>query len=134
MNQRVYIETSIPSFYHEIRTEPEMVARRNWTRQWWDQQSYHYELVTSLGVIEELGKGDYPTKSDTLALIKSLPVLPVEDPIPEIIKHMLLENLCLLMLLVMPSIWRWHPIISVISCSHGIAKTWLMRISLIIST
>jgi len=28
----VYIETSIPSFYFEVRTEPEMVARREWTR------------------------------------------------------------------------------------------------------
>jgi predicted nucleic acid-binding protein len=29
MQQRVYIETTIPSFYHEVRTEPEMIARRN---------------------------------------------------------------------------------------------------------
>jgi hypothetical protein len=28
----VYIETTIPSFYHEIREEPEMAARREWTR------------------------------------------------------------------------------------------------------
>ena len=41
MKKRVYIETSIPSFYCEIRTEPEMVARCSWTREWWDQQSYH---------------------------------------------------------------------------------------------
>jgi len=39
-----------------------MAARRDWTREWWDQQRYHYELVTSLAVIEELEKGDYPTK------------------------------------------------------------------------
>jgi len=25
-----YIETTIPSFYHEVRVEPEMVARRDW--------------------------------------------------------------------------------------------------------
>ncbi len=30
MNRRVYIETTIPSFYHEVRTEPEMIARKNW--------------------------------------------------------------------------------------------------------
>ena len=62
MKRRVYIETSIPGFYYEIRTESEMAARRDWTREWWDQQRYHYELVTSLAVIEELEKGDYPTK------------------------------------------------------------------------
>jgi hypothetical protein len=26
MGQRVYIETTIPSFYHKVRTEPEMIA------------------------------------------------------------------------------------------------------------
>ncbi len=32
----VYVETSIPGFYYEARPEPEMVARRLWTRRWWD--------------------------------------------------------------------------------------------------
>jgi hypothetical protein len=27
-----YIETTIPSFYYEVRPEPDMVARRDWTR------------------------------------------------------------------------------------------------------
>ena len=93
MNQRVYIETSIPSFYHEIRAEPEMVARRNWTHQWWDEQSYHYEPVTSLAVIEELERGDYPTKTDTLSLMKSIPILPVEEPILEIIEAYIARKL-----------------------------------------
>ena len=29
---RVYVETTIPSFYHEPRTTPDIVARRAWTR------------------------------------------------------------------------------------------------------
>ena len=28
MMKTVYVETSIPSFYHETRSEPEMVVRR----------------------------------------------------------------------------------------------------------
>ena len=51
MKPKVYIETSIPSFYHEIRTEPEMVARREWTRQWWDEAGADYMLVTSVAVL-----------------------------------------------------------------------------------
>jgi hypothetical protein len=51
----VYIETSIPSFYFEPRTEPEMVARRLWTRHWWDTARTAFALVTSLAVVEELG-------------------------------------------------------------------------------
>ena len=34
MRKRVYIETSIPSFYFEVRGAPEMAARREWTRAW----------------------------------------------------------------------------------------------------
>ena len=31
-----YVETTIPSFYHEARTPPDIVVRREWTRRWWD--------------------------------------------------------------------------------------------------
>lgn len=56
MKPRVYIETTIPSFYHETRPEPEIVARRNWTRRWWDEERHHYELVTSAAVRHELAR------------------------------------------------------------------------------
>ena len=48
MKSSVYIETTIPSFYHEVRIEPDMVARRAWTREWWDDHRKDYELFTSL--------------------------------------------------------------------------------------
>ena len=35
-----------------------MVARREWTRQWWNDAGDRYELVTSLPVVEELSRGD----------------------------------------------------------------------------
>ena len=56
MQPRVYIETTIPSFYHETRPQPEMIARRNWTRLWWDHERHKYELVTSAAVRRELGR------------------------------------------------------------------------------
>lgn len=54
MRPRVYIETTIPSLYHTKRTAPASIARRDWTRQWWDTRSANYELVTSNAVVEEL--------------------------------------------------------------------------------
>ena len=66
MKPTVYIETSIPSFYYEIRTEPTLVARKAWTRQWWDHQRHDYILVTSEAVLEELERGDYPNKEKTI--------------------------------------------------------------------
>ena len=86
MRQRVYIETTIPSFYHEVRTEPEMLARRNWTRAWWDRHRHAYLLVTSEAVIGELQAGTFPYKEQALALLADLPLVPVEAAIAEIVE------------------------------------------------
>jgi hypothetical protein len=43
-----------------------MIARRNWTREWWNMYRSYYQLVTSLAVIEELEKGEYPNKENSV--------------------------------------------------------------------
>ena len=83
---RAYVETSIPSFYFEARTEPEMIARRTWTRHWWDSASATAELVTSLAVVDELQRGEFTSRQDCLVLISTLPVLSVDEPILEIVQ------------------------------------------------
>ena len=50
----VYIETTIPSFYFEGRSEIEMLAWRDATRRWWDERRHDYQLVTSDVVLAEL--------------------------------------------------------------------------------
>jgi hypothetical protein len=82
---KVYIETTIPSFYHEVRTEPDMVARRAWTRQWWDQRRTTFELVTSDAVVDELERGDHPVKEGALALIERVELLSIEPEIADIV-------------------------------------------------
>ena len=74
----------MPSFYYEVRSEPEMVARRNWKREWWDRRSAGYELVTSEALLEELGGGEYPQKDAAIALVDSLPTLSTSGEVPEI--------------------------------------------------
>jgi hypothetical protein len=82
-----YIETTVPSFYHETRTAPDIVARREWTRQWWDRASELFDLVTSSAVLDELGGGSLPERNaQRLALIKDLPLLAIDDAIAEIVK------------------------------------------------
>ena len=85
MRKRVYIETSIPSFYYETRDTPEMAARREWTRQWWDSRQA-YELVTSDAVFYELERGEYPGKQEAFDLLSGIPVVEVADEITDIIK------------------------------------------------
>ena len=94
---RIYIETTIPSFYYEVRTEPEMVARRNWTRRWLDAaKAGSDELVTSLAVEAELEAGDFPGKADALALIADLPLIDLNESVAEAvdayISHMVMPN------------------------------------------
>lgn len=86
MKPRVYIETSIPSFYHDVRTEPEMVARRQWTHQWREQAADDYLLVTSVAVLDELSRGDFPRREKALALMGELPLLPIAEAVTEIVQ------------------------------------------------
>lgn len=86
MKPSVYVETTIPSFYHEVRTEPDMIARREWTRQWWDNQRPSYEAFTSEAVVEELESGSFPSKDGALALIKELPLLDINEAIADAVE------------------------------------------------
>ncbi len=86
MLQRIYIETTIPSFYYEARITPDMLARRDWTVEWWQNQRNKYHLVTSAPVIEELNRGNHPQKSHCIDLISTLSILTVEKEIYEIVE------------------------------------------------
>ena len=82
----VYIKTTIPSFYHEVRTEPDMVARRAWTREWWDEHRSRYDVVTSEAVIDELERGDHPVTERALGLVEDVDRLPIIPEIGEIVE------------------------------------------------
>lgn len=82
----VYIETSIPSYYYETRSEPEFVAMRNWTRAWWSEYSGIYNIVTSEGVIAELEDGSYPTQQDAIHLMEDIFRLDITDEIADIVE------------------------------------------------
>jgi hypothetical protein len=51
MRETVYLETSFFSFYFDERPAPAIVARREWTHQWWTRRRRHYELLTSTAVL-----------------------------------------------------------------------------------
>ena len=84
--KRTYVETSIPSFYFEARQQPEMLARRDWTRAWWTRASGAVELVTCLAVVDELRRGEFPARDDCLTLISGLPLLTVDSTVLEIVQ------------------------------------------------
>ena len=83
---RVYVETTIPSLYHDTRTAPDIEVRRQWTRQWWDSATDRYELVTSRAVLDELAGGLPERSSPRMALVSDLPLVPVEPAITEVVE------------------------------------------------
>src|SRR6267378_3896231 len=69
---------TIASFNHEERTAPDIVARREWTRQWWSDATERYELATSPAVLDELAGGPPERSQKWLDLVRGVPLLPVE--------------------------------------------------------
>jgi predicted nucleic acid-binding protein len=86
MNEIVYVETTIFSFYHDVRTSATVVAMRQWTREWWESQRHQYDLLTSTAVLAELAAGRMPHRTDALAMARRLSAIPVEDDIREIVE------------------------------------------------
>jgi hypothetical protein len=83
---KVYVETSIPSYYHELRTDQEIVVLKNWTQHWWDFKRADFDIFTSEAVLRELENGDYPTKADAISLLNDVPILTIEPAIEEIVQ------------------------------------------------
>lgn len=85
MPKTIYIETTIPSTYYEQRTQAVIVARREWTRRWWDGHRHDYRLVTSDAVFDELERADHPDRQEKLNLMEGVECLPIGDEIAEIV-------------------------------------------------
>ena len=85
MKPRVYIETTIASAYHETRSDAETIARRNWTRRWWDTKRDEVEAVTSDAVIDELEAGESPHQAEALEMIRGIPQVPFNEHIADIV-------------------------------------------------
>jgi predicted nucleic acid-binding protein len=81
----VYVETSVPSFYHTTRAGAAAVARRDWTRRWWSFARERYSLVSSDAVLDELGRGDYPSREAALELARELQLLEMAPAVAEIV-------------------------------------------------
>lgn len=75
---RVYVETTIPSFYFDERHAPEIVAQRHWTREWWSDAEQRYELVTSVVVWGEILRGPEHRQLQWVQLLRRVQLLGFE--------------------------------------------------------
>ena len=86
MKRKVYIETSIPSFYYTTRTDPKSVGQRETTRRWWATERQWFELSTSEIALVELADGQYPSQTDALAFMQGIPLLGAVPGILDIVR------------------------------------------------
>ncbi len=84
MRKRIYIETTIPSFYYTRRQDVLSQARSNWTRQWWAECAKNNSLVSSAAVIAELSRGRSDMIEDRISLLDSVELLPITEEVEEI--------------------------------------------------
>jgi hypothetical protein len=83
----VYIETTIPSFYHETRSDPQILLWRKMTREWWDHHRSGYSLFSSEFVLREISDTPSPKKSEALKMVKSLKQLPEASEIQDVVEY-----------------------------------------------
>jgi len=86
MKEIVYVETTIPSFYFNQRTQPDILLLAKWTRQWWDNYSTHFDLVSSMAVVDELNYGNHPKQAEKVEFIQKLNFLPITSEVIEIVE------------------------------------------------
>lgn len=84
---RVFIETTIPSFYYDTRPDR---RSRDWhaqTRLWWDRYRSSFELVTSEFVVAEFKNSPIGKPSHAEAFFEGIVRLPIDDRVPGLVRH-----------------------------------------------
>lgn len=81
----VYIETTIPSFYHESRQNAVAVAWRAATRAWWDHHRMRFEICTSAVTMKELTGAPIAKRLPALAMLNGVPMLDPPSRMGEIV-------------------------------------------------
>lgn len=89
----VYIETTVPSYYHETRSSPRIAAWRDVTRQWWDRHRRRYDLYTSRFVLAELARAPAPKGRRARALLKGVGVLDEPPGLEEVVVYYIEQKL-----------------------------------------
>ena len=84
MQKRIYIETTIPSFYYTLRTDEDSLAKKRWTRQWWAEHAQRSILTSSVAVITELRRGRNKATRDRIRLLEGLELFEGNNEIDQI--------------------------------------------------
>ena len=83
----VYIETSIPSYYHETRKGSIVTAWHETTRRWWDSYRHMYDLCISQFVVAELARAPTSKAARLRRLIEGIPLLDEPPGLQDVVQY-----------------------------------------------
>ncbi len=82
---RVYIETSVPSYLTARRSKDLIIAAdQELTTDWWNDHRSRFILYTSDAVLKEAAKGDPDAAAKRLGALDGITLLDVTDPATEL--------------------------------------------------
>lgn len=73
----VFIETTIPSYYFETRTDRRSLDWKDQTRRWWTEFRHEYRLVTSEFVLAEFSRAPEFKAAQAAKFFDPIEVLPI---------------------------------------------------------
>jgi len=78
MKPKIYIETSVVSYYTS-RPSRDLVtaARQQVTREWWEENRHQFDIYISALILEEAKGGDPIAAEGRLEAVKGIPVLEI---------------------------------------------------------
>ena len=86
----VYVETSVLS-YLAARPSSNLIvaAQQELSREWWELGRFHYRLVISRFVLDEIAKGNPEAAERRLELASELPLLEVDNEVLQLSREFL---------------------------------------------
>ena len=84
MKEKVYLDSTIPSYYFDQRES--LANYIEVTKRWWKEMSSDYDIFLSDAVLQELNEGDYPRKEQIMQFVSEIPLLPIADDIENIVE------------------------------------------------
>jgi hypothetical protein len=91
---KVYIETTIPSYY-VARPSANLIqaARQTITRKWWDEGCSGLETFTSQETLDEISRGEHDMAMQRMELIKDIGILEITTAVKEMAALLISKNI-----------------------------------------
>jgi len=87
VTQRVYIETTIPSYLAAWPSRDLLqAARQQITHDWWNSQRQNYDLCISQTVIDEAKAGDADAAKRRMPFLQDIPLLDLTEAVNDVAK------------------------------------------------